>query len=62
MNTFPNSPTDPLEVLCDNAVRAIRRHVAHLHAEVAVWEPKAPPAYWTEPDPAPARGYRLWSV
>lgn len=46
-----NSPTDPLEVLCDNAVAAIRRHVTQLHANVAAWT-------LPEPDPAPPYGYR----
>lgn len=62
MSSIPSSPTDPLEVLCESAVSAIRRHVAGLHAGVARWEPGPIPAYWTEPDPAPARGYRLWSI
>lgn len=47
---LPTSPTDPLEVLCENAVKAIRRHVAKLHAEVAAHQFRN----W---DDAPATGY-----
>ena len=45
-----NSPTDPLEVLCDRAVQAIRRHVNVLHGHVAAWD-------LPEWDHAPAHGY-----
>lgn len=51
MGAFLNSPTDPLEVLCDNAVKAIRRHMAVVHARIAEWEPRP---Y----DQAPAYGYQ----
>lgn len=48
-----NSPTDPLEVLCDNAVAAIRRHVDRLHARIANWDLPdrdiAPPAGYQRP-------------
>lgn len=45
------TPTDPLEVLCDNATAAIRRYVARLHAEVADWQ-------LGEYDSTPAHGYQ----
>ena len=50
------SPTDPLEVLCDQAVAAIRRHVTVVRARIAEWEP-------ADLDDAPAHGHpRRWSV
>lgn len=46
MDTIHNCPTDPLEVLCTQAVRNIRKWVADSHARISEWEPRPMPEHY----------------
>lgn len=50
------SPTDPLEVLCDQAVASIRRHVTVVRSRLAEWDLPE----WDSTPPHGTRRPRPW--